>query len=359
MLVLGFPAYAVAICTSCLASLLNVVGFVLQATALRDPDDARRWHRFGDVVASPTWLAGFVLAVIAPVPGDLIAYSLAPLSLTAPLSGVTVVLNTIVAPAVLKEKLQMWPDLPATLLILLGVVCSTATGAREDDITNFDLSALLRLWLDVHFLSGLVVLCSMLLMVYCYSARHRVALEATAQSRISNPPLLQVLLPASLAAGTGAITNIWLKALGEMIKAGLPPLDYSLCILGLPFAWLQLNYVNRGMRLYPQTIFFPIYSALLVLCNTSFGALFYHEYNQLFEQRLRCIMFCCGVACVVLGISLYRLRKADYTAANLCGSSLTHLRGELLSPRFCLEDQRKQKWSSIPPPSVTSAPPAP
>jgi len=68
-----------------------------------------------------------------------------------------------------------------------------------------------------------------------------------------------------------------------MVKVGTPGGLYFLITLALvaPFALVQINFINRGLHLYPQTLFFPVYSSLLVLANTLFGALYYEEYMHL------------------------------------------------------------------------------
>jgi len=124
------PPWMLAVLVSITASTFTVAGFVLQKKALHDPG-RRLWPKLGNVVLSPGWIVGFLLTALLPVLGDLVAYSLAPLSLTTPLSGVSVVLNMVIAPWALSEKLQRFPDVPATVLILLGCLLTTMFGDHD------------------------------------------------------------------------------------------------------------------------------------------------------------------------------------------------------------------------------------
>jgi len=126
------------------------MGFVLQKQALREPHK-QLWPKLGSVVVSPGWVAGFLLTATVPVLGDLVAYSLAPLSLTTPLSGVSVVLNMVIAPWALSEQLQRFPDVPATTLILIGCCLTTSFGDHSnpgqlsaDDLFSFAMQPLFR-----------------------------------------------------------------------------------------------------------------------------------------------------------------------------------------------------------------------
>lgn len=293
---------------SLVGSLLNVAGFLLQKIALKDVG----WPKIGDIVLSPKWMLGFLLAVIAPFPGDIIAYALAPMSLTAPLSGFTVILNTIVAPRCLGERLQPWPDLAAMLLIVIGCVVSTATGSHTDEYEDFTFQKMLELAKSVDFLVAASILVASLAASIVFMVAKSSRMKEVALQRPDNPPMHHVVLPAFAAAAAGGLTNIWLKALGLMFRTQQPFLALGAClVLGVvPFAILQINFVNRGLGLYFQTVFFPCYSALLVLANTVFGAIFYQEYLPIIQSFWRLVLFVSGVSSVIAGIVLFRFRRA-------------------------------------------------
>ena len=82
-----------------------------------------------------------------------------------------------------------------------------------------------------------------------------------------------------------------------------------------PFAVVQINFINRGLALYPQTLFFPVYSSMLVLANTIFGALYYEEYLNLLTTPSDFGYFVFGCLLIVQGINLFRWRTLDIPEA--------------------------------------------
>jgi len=305
--ILGLPAWVVAVALCILGSLLTVTGLALQKQAASAPAGH---PRLGHIVLSARWFAGVITGVILPIPIAVCAYGIAPMSLTTPLSGVSVVLNMILAPVLLGEKLQMRVDVPATLLILVGTAVSTAAGVHVED--EYDFIGLLQLWGKFEFLLAVGFLSAAMLGCLGHMARHRAHIEALARSRPSNPNLCHVLLPALVAAGSACFSNILLKAVGELVKSGAVALQLSICLAaaGMP-AIVQLNFVNKGLALYQQTVFVPVYSSLLVVINTFYGLIFYREYVALLQQRERCGLFFGGVLLVILGVVAFSLRKPD------------------------------------------------
>jgi len=295
----------VALCI--LGSVLTVTGLALQKQAASAPSGH---PRLGHIVLSARWLSGVITGVILPIPISVCAYGIAPMSLTTPLSGVSVVCNMILAPILLGERLQMRVDVPATLLILVGTAVSTGAGVHVE--VEYDFGSLLQLWGKSEFLLAVGFLFAAMLGCLGHMARHRGHIEALARSRPSNPKMGHVLLPAMVAAGSACFSNILLKALGELVKSGAVALQLSACLAaaGLP-AVVQLNFVNKGLALYQQTIFVPVYSSLLVLINTFYGLIFYREYVALLQRQERCVFFLGGVLLVILGVAMFSLRKPD------------------------------------------------
>lgn len=310
----GFcPAWVLAVGICCISSAASVSGFVLQKMVLRDPKEVSRWAKIGDITLSPKWFVGFLLAALVPIPANLLVYALAPMSLTTPLSGVTVVLNIVLAPTLLGERVQPWPDVPATVLIVVGMIITTCFGAHQEQATALESGDLLRLGQSRVFLvAGGVILAMLVTCLVCMVIFTR-AIDEAAVTRPANPPMLHVLLPGLAAATAGCFSNIGLKAFVELLQAEAPWAQLVLCLLvgTLPFAVLQLNFVNRGLRLYLQTIFFPVYNALLVILNTITASIFYQEYLILLASGDRFGLFWIGVAVVAVGIGFFGLRVPE------------------------------------------------
>lgn len=316
------PLWALAVALCCSVSFFTVLGFVLQSRALRDVEQRSRYLRFGELVLSPCWVLGMFLQVVPNFLGDVIAYTLAPLSLTAPLSGFSVVVNTSLAPKLLGERLHRWPDLPATALILMGVVLTTSMGPHKDLVHVPGLPALERLATRPLTLALLAALAASLAACAARQRLRRSDIEEESAEFFEAPNLKHLLLPAWLAAGIGGITNIGMKVLGEFFVAGAPGLQVlGALLLGVACpAVLQQQSLNNGLRLYPQTVFFPVYSSLLVLANTILGLIFFEEYAILIrkQQESAIVGFGMGLVIVAMGIVLFSWRRK---APSACAAS--------------------------------------
>jgi hypothetical protein len=284
----------------------------LQKKAVQNIDDKSCWPRIGDIILSPQWISGFILSIIVPLPGSILAYALAPMSLLAPLSGFTILVNYVMAPPFLGEKLQPIPDTAASICILTGCVLTTIFGDHGGDkAEEMDVAFVMSLITEEVFLVALACLVTVLAPSMTYMYIRREAIEAAARAQPSKPPMPQLLLPAMLYAGFGCITNVGLKAVSELLGAGKP---VFLCaavfvVVVVPPASLQLNFLNRGLRLYLQVIFFPVSSALLLIANTLYGALFYKEYVKFADAPVDLVYFASGVTLIVVGINVFRFRK--------------------------------------------------
>jgi len=307
------PTWVLALLISLSASAFTVIGFVFQSLALRDPEEWKRYRRFGDIVLSPRWVLGFALQAFPNFFGDVVAYALAPLSLLAPLSGVAVALNTSLAPWMLGEKFHRYPDLPATGLILLGVICTSSTGCHKDHVEVRGLDTLVELIRNPFTTLALAALLVSLFGALAAEGLWRARIEEVAQRDFDCPRFQFVLLAAWQTAAAGCITNIGIKVFSEVLVAGPEQqlLAIAVFLIGIfPAAFGQQQSLNKGLRLYPQTVFFPIYSSLLMLANTFFGAIFFNEYVELLEG-VRGSIFAAGLGAIVLGIFLFSQRGSS------------------------------------------------
>lgn len=312
------PPWALAVVVCFVASAASVTGFILQKMVLRDRDELKKWPRVFDVTLSPKWFLGFLLVTLVPIPVKLFAYSLGPLSLVTPLAGLAVALNMVLAPAVLGERLQPFVDIPATICIIVGMLVTTAFGAHEDFYSTIDGSVLLMLLQSRSFLPLAVFIGIVFATCVACMLMFARELEDAAVARPENPPISHVLLPALASAGAGCFTAIGLKAFVELAQAQAPWSHLTICVLVgvVPPALVQLNFVNRGLRLYPQTIFLPVYKAALVLLSTACASVFYHEYALLLARDrsgAQLVMFWLGVFLIACGIGAFGLRQAEGT----------------------------------------------
>eukprot|EP00928_Gymnodinium_smaydae_P066062 TRINITY_DN49109_c0_g1_i1.p1 TRINITY_DN49109_c0_g1~~TRINITY_DN49109_c0_g1_i1.p1 ORF type:complete len:439 (+),score=83.90 TRINITY_DN49109_c0_g1_i1:38-1318(+) len=307
--VLQVRPWEVAVAVYILASLLAVVGFNLQKSAIAAQARNAEWKQLGEAVMSPTWFLGFCLGVLMPLPLHAVAYYNAPMSLLAPLSGATVVLNIFVTPYFLNESWEYWPDAAASALIVLGMYMTTSTGSVGQDGRHMTVHRFYELAGSTLFCGCLSVLLVALLASWGYQAFYRKQIRETAKARPSAPPMAHVMQPALIAAGMSVFTNIGFKSAMEFLKAGSRANFALLMVLILPIAVFQLQVVNYGMRLYSQLLFYPVYHAVQVIVNSIYGAIFFQEYREIFSVDSRMELFVMGVVIVASGIALLGERK--------------------------------------------------
>jgi drug/metabolite transporter (DMT)-like permease len=309
-------SWVLAIIVSIGGSFATVTGFAMQASAVREASEDEkagkpaRWKKMGELVFSPKWIIGGLIHTLVNVFADITAYYLAPMSLTAPLSGVTVVLNTSLAPRLLGEKLHPWPDLPATVAILIGTVLTTSMGSHDDVEVNSveQMQQIVLRPAALAMTGGIMLTIAVAFLLQKLNAK---TIEHEATQRVENPSILKVIQPAWAAAATATLTNLALKSFSEFLKVSLTAAIVCFITAVVPCAMVQIQSINRGLRLYPQTVFFPIYSSLLVLTNSFFGSMIFLDYLAMKADEIS--VFGLGVAFVMAGISLYSLRKSDDT----------------------------------------------
>ena len=104
----------------------------------------------------PFWATGVVFLIVNASVIDVIAFSLAPLTLVAPFSGVTIVLTTWLASSGLlfvKETVDMW-DVTSTAIALVGVTMTTTFGPHVDEAKGANELAACFGQLDVHIFAA-------------------------------------------------------------------------------------------------------------------------------------------------------------------------------------------------------------
>ena len=128
--------------SSCGASFATAAGLIIQKKSqIRNQELAAEDRPFqvGGFILAPLWVAGFLLIVLVPLPFNLMAVTWAAASLVAPLASVTLVLNQILAPALLGETLGR-TDIIGTVVIVSGVIMATIFGSHcESSYTAEDL----------------------------------------------------------------------------------------------------------------------------------------------------------------------------------------------------------------------------
>ena len=256
---------------------------------------------FGFTCSVP-WFLGFVLMVVFPLPFDMISLALCGQSLNAPLGGVTVLLNQIIAPIVLKQETMTRLDWAATFCILIGVILSTAFGTHNSP--TYQLEELMRFFENPMFLAFSGALWFFGIFPSIWAIRYR----RQTWSQIH-------LVYAFLAGAIGSQQNILLKATSVLTEALVngdtsawqEPMTYLMACSAFSLAACQLSFLNKGLAISETIKYLPVYNACLILCSVFYGALYYEEYHH--WHPLGWMLFPAGCATVMAGVMLLSLHS--------------------------------------------------
>eukprot|EP00656_Telonema_subtile_P043656 TRINITY_DN4999_c0_g1_i2.p1 TRINITY_DN4999_c0_g1~~TRINITY_DN4999_c0_g1_i2.p1 ORF type:complete len:497 (+),score=98.26 TRINITY_DN4999_c0_g1_i2:195-1685(+) len=315
-----------------IASLGSTFGLILQKLAQMKNDALPENEKFptsGGIIWSPTWILGLLLLIILPFPLDLAAFSLAPQSLVVPLSGVTLVLNQVIAPSVLKEKVSCL-DWIATGVITCGIVCSTAFGSHCS--VEFTVDEIMDLFQELPFqIAEGVFVFSMI--VACWWLNWGAYSYCTSEDRLNRS---RSVVFGYAAGAVGGQQQIFLKATGELFEStfnGNAEWDrweaWFFTITCVILAVAQIQLLNKGMALWTAIKYLPIYNVCLILCSTTYGGIFYEEYKVLSTEGF--ILFPFGVAVVVLGAVLLGC-KNDVGVASAVVVPESPVKGDIIYP---------------------------
>mmetsp|Transcript_29014 Transcript_29014/g.46792 ORF Transcript_29014/g.46792 Transcript_29014/m.46792 type:complete len:436 (-) Transcript_29014:174-1481(-) len=160
---MGSNDWVIGVSFSFASSFLSCLGLIFQKYAHNQnqalPDDKKYPVVIG-IVCSPCWWASFIMMGLFPFPFDFFAYSFAAQSIVAPIAGVTLVLNQILAPLILKEKLYRI-DIYASIVVFIGCTLTTITGDHES--VTLTLDDLLSFFKRTEFIVGLVIILTIMI----------------------------------------------------------------------------------------------------------------------------------------------------------------------------------------------------
>lgn len=300
---------------SILSSFCTTFGTILQKYAhIVNDRKEKKARELGGILLSPWWLFALFIMVLLPLPFDFIAFSLAPQSLLVPFAGMTILLNAIFAPILLKEKITMI-EIIATTVILVGLVTTTASGPKTD--ADLDACALLARYNDLDFLLAVIVP-----LVICAISLYFIHF-------IESSPLINQMKPllyAICAGAFGGVGNIFFKATGEMAQASISGSDgvispwttihpYYHIIFTIMLAVLQISHINQGLRRYDAVLYLPMYNTAYILISGSVGAIVYKEFSG--YSTLQFVLFPLGVFITLMGIILMTRKQTNAEVAPL------------------------------------------
>jgi len=266
------------------------------------------------------WLMGIVFLIVNASVIDVFAFSLAPITLIAPFTGVTIVITSWLASSgvlFVKEELDVW-DATSTGITLAGVTVTSIYGPHSSDAP--DATEALKYFLAPDFLACVVFLLAGLALAW-----GAMGISATAFLRGSRDPkpatgreaALRILLYSFTAAMAGSMSMLLLKVVGSGIRAmleeGTPLLTpgWALCLVGLVFcALIQLGFLHRTLANSPVTYGVPTYQTLLTLLTILLGGIFFSEFKSM--GMFSMLVFATGVGIALFGIALHTTHRSQH-----------------------------------------------
>ena len=130
-----------------LSSFFSSLGLILQKIAHNQNDRRpphKRYKKVRGMLCSPMWWISLVFVAFLPFPCDFLALSYLAQSLIGLFAGLTLVLNQVMAPCMLKDEKLGRLEWMATGVILLGITIATIFGPLSEEARGLcDLLALL------------------------------------------------------------------------------------------------------------------------------------------------------------------------------------------------------------------------
>ena len=265
------------------------------------------------------WLIGIVFLIVNASVIDVFAFSLAPITLIAPFTGVTIVFTSWLASTgvlFVKETLDMW-DATSTTITLVGVTVSSIYGPHSTDAP--DSSNIFKYFGSPDFLACAGFLLSILAVGWAL-----LGINASSILRGSRDPkpaspreaALRIVLYAYTAALSGSMSMLTLKVIGSGLRATMeknarlitPQWLFCFCGLGF-FAAIQLGFLHRTLANSPVTYGVPTYQTLLTLLTILLGGIFFSEFKEM--GMFQMLVFCSGVAVALFGIALHTGHRAQ------------------------------------------------
>uniref|UniRef100_A0A672ZUY2 NIPA like domain containing 3 n=1 Tax=Sphaeramia orbicularis TaxID=375764 RepID=A0A672ZUY2_9TELE len=291
--------------------------------------DPRAFYR------TKTWWFGFVLTCLGES-ANFTSYAFAPLSLVAPLNGVSVLTSSILGFIFLREKLKAKEFAKRYGLSLLGCILTiggtylfVAFGPNSHEKLNAEniVRHIVGWHVLLYMLLEIITFC---LLLYFY------------KQRSANYLVIILLLVALL----GSVTVITVKAVSGMLVLtieGSMQLNYPifsvLFVCMVASAVFQARFLSQACKLHDSSLIASVNYILSTIFALVAGAVFYEEFKN--EDVLHICMFLLGSAiCFMGGFLITKNRKRSkafepYVTMDMSkGVPTIHDKGSVVQPDY-------------------------
>jgi uncharacterized membrane protein len=248
---------------------------------------------------------------------DFAALGFAPATVISCMGSLTLVLNMILAPMLLQEKVYC-RDLLVNMTVIAGTLLSVWYGPHDTPDYNFD--DLMRLLKEPTFIiyQSLFAIWALALSIFWADFRRNNAETPRCFTKMeldTRRRLLRFSYPA-LAGSIGGMTAAYAKASIELVKTSIFGENQftnigTYVILGMMVSSvaIQIKFLNAGLKRYEAMYVVPVYQVFWIISGILAGMFYFHEIEGLSQRDVW--LFMLGVVISITGIILHSERSAD------------------------------------------------
>jgi magnesium transporter len=248
----------------------------------------------------PLWCIGMTILIIDAC-ADFVWIGLAPQSLLAPLGGLSLGFNVLLAPIFHKKEKVTRSIVTATALIYMGTILTVLFA--PDSAPSYSLTTLVEFSTNPPF---------MVYALACIAFQGGMAYHGMRQSTF------QLVHYCGLAGCFGGQTILFAKSASELVKTALvsgnyqdwttSPLPY-LFVLGMIGTVLtQVNFLNTGLAKFDALVVVPVYQSFWNAFGITGGLIFFQEYKLMSTRDAA--MYACGILITLMGVAILVRERA-------------------------------------------------
>jgi len=271
------------------------------------------------------WLIGFIIYAIGNV-GDFVALAFAAQSLVAPLGSVVLVVNAIMSPWILKERITS-RDIQAVMLIIVGDVLIVLYASHEE--TSYSLNELIDFFTRPAFLAFLIITVGFCLFLahkkdqldllldpnrasyYDSKDEH----EADKSTKWVSDEAMHPYTYAALAGIVGGLSVLLAKCVAELVKVTIEgdssqfhnPVSWLFTVALLITCIAQVHWINQGLERYDSFYIVPMFHVHWNIWSILGGIVFFNEFQTF--TAINYGLFLLGVTCILVGVAYLAQRE--------------------------------------------------
>ncbi|KAL1895723.1 hypothetical protein Cpir12675_003114 [Ceratocystis pirilliformis] len=237
---------------------------------------------------SSYWWLGQILIILGEM-GNFLAYGFAPASIVSPLGVVALVSNCVIAPILFHERFRArdaWGVMTAVAGVVIVVM---SAGGDESKLQPHDIwDAIAAPAFEVYLCVTVAMIAALMWASKCYGKR-------------------TILIDLGLVGLFGGYTALATKGISSMLSSNpwgalRTPVTYTLLLVLILTAVMQIRYLNRALQRFDSTQVIPIQFVMFTLCVIVGSAVLYRDFER--TTLAQSIKFVSGCLLTFFGVFL-------------------------------------------------------